>query len=87
VLSCYNEYISGGGASSFRNFIYPPNGAKLPYLSRKSVGGIQDAAIDLWILSRTQKILGSYRSSFSETASEIRGIPLKIIKSNSPVES
>jgi hypothetical protein len=30
LVSCYNEYVNGGGACSFKNYIYPPDGAKLP---------------------------------------------------------
>jgi hypothetical protein len=48
-------------------------------LDRNSPQGIQDAAVDLYCLSRTQKILGSYQSSFSGFASRIGGNPLKII--------
>lgn len=44
-------------------------------LSRKTEDGIKDAVIDLWSLSRTNKILGSYGSSFSHTAAELSGIP------------
>lgn len=52
-------------------------------LSRESIQGIQDAAIDLYALSRTTKILGSYWSSFSRTASRIGGIP-RITITNDP---
>jgi hypothetical protein len=42
--------------------------------SRNSVQGIQEALIDLYCLSRTGKVLGSYYSSFSQVAAEISGI-------------
>ena len=45
-------------------------------LARDSRAGLEDAVVDLWSLSRTRKILGSYWSSFSETAAEIGGVPL-----------
>ncbi|MBP3774204.1 MAG: hypothetical protein ILA34_02500 [Bacteroidaceae bacterium] len=50
-----------------------------PILNRNKLDGIRDAVIDLWALSRTKRILGSYYSSFSETAAEIGDIPLDII--------
>ncbi len=49
-------------------------------LSRSSETGIRDAVVDLWALSRTKKILGSFYSSFSHTAAEIGGIPEITIK-------
>lgn len=49
-------------------------------LSRNSLEGMQDAVADLWCLSRTQTVIGSYYSSFSDTATEIGGQPLEIIK-------
>jgi hypothetical protein len=42
--------------------------------SRNSVLGIQEALIDLYCLSKTDKVLGSYYSSFSQVAAEISGI-------------
>lgn len=50
--------------------------------SSSSIG----AMVDLMCLSRTKRILGTYWSSFSRTASEIGNIPLLIIKDPS-VES
>jgi hypothetical protein len=41
--------------------------------------GIFDAAVDLWCLSRCRKLIGSYWSSFSRTAWEIRGIDHVIV--------
>ncbi|MBF8964893.1 hypothetical protein I0P70_16715 [Pontibacter sp. FD36] len=42
--------------------------------SRSSAQGIQEALIDLYCLSKTSKVLGSYYSSFSQVAAEISGI-------------
>ncbi|MCZ6675318.1 MAG: hypothetical protein O7C75_20505 [Verrucomicrobia bacterium] len=40
-------------------------------LSRHTTSGMQSAVIDLFLLSKTKKILGSYYSTFSTTAAEI----------------
>jgi len=48
-------------------------------LSRNSEKGIQDALVDLYCLSSTNKIFGSFYSSFSEVAAQIGNIPLEII--------
>ena len=40
-------------------------------LSRNTSDGIRDAVVDLFCLSRTSKIIGSYYSSFSEIAAEL----------------
>ena len=44
-------------------------------LSRDSISGIQDAMIDLYSLASTQKIIGSYFSSFTDIAADMHGIP------------
>jgi hypothetical protein len=44
-------------------------------LTRNSSLGMQDAVVDLFALARTSRILGSYFSTFSETAASIGGIP------------
>jgi len=49
-------------------------------LSRSSEKGIQDALIDLWCLSKTKEIIGSFWSSFSITAAELGSIHVKIVK-------
>ncbi len=49
-------------------------------LNRNSTEGIQDALIDMMCLSKTRKILGSYWSSFSETAASIGNIELIVVK-------
>jgi hypothetical protein len=43
---------------------------------RDTVPGMQDALVDLYLLSRTKKILGSCGSTFSGTAGMLGGIPL-----------
>jgi hypothetical protein len=48
--------------------------------SRNTLKGIEDAVIDLFILSNSVKIYGSYYSSFSEVASWINDTPLEIIQ-------
>jgi hypothetical protein len=45
-------------------------------LDRNSEKGIQDALVDLYCLSKTVKIFGSYYSSFSEVAAQINKIEL-----------
>lgn len=47
-------------------------------LSRDSVAGIQDAMVDLYVLANTQKIIGSFFSSFTDIAADMHQIP-KII--------
>jgi hypothetical protein len=50
-------------------------------MSRNDEQGIRDALVELYVLSRTQKILGSYWSSYSKVAAELGGIPLtRVIK-------
>lgn len=49
-------------------------------LNRNDPGGIQDALVDLYTLSATGKIYGSFLSTFGETASEIGGIPIEVLK-------
>jgi hypothetical protein len=49
-------------------------------LARTTPAAIADAVIDLFSLSRTQKILGSHRSSFSDVAAKMGGIPLEVVR-------
>ncbi len=44
-------------------------------LSRDSVTGIKDALLDLMCLAKTDKIIGSYFSSFTDIAADWNGIP------------
>lgn len=48
--------------------------------SRITEEGIKGAVIDLYCLSATKKIYGSFYSSFSDIASRIGNIPLEILK-------
>jgi hypothetical protein len=45
-------------------------------LKRNALQGMKDAVVDLWCLSQTREIAGSYYSSFSEMAAEIGKISL-----------
>lgn len=47
---------------------------------RSSITGIQGGIVDMYALAQTQKIYGSFQSSFSELAAQIGNIPLEIIK-------
>ncbi|AWI06383.1 hypothetical protein [Clostridium drakei] len=51
-------------------------------LNRNSSEGIICALIDLLCLSKTDKIIGSYYSSFSEVAAQWGQIPISIVKNN-----
>ncbi len=48
-------------------------------LDRNSPEGIKDALIDLFCLSRTNKILGSFYSSFTDIAADMNKIPKMIV--------
>lgn len=50
---------------------------------RNSEQGMQDAVIDLYLLSKTKAILASYYSSYSEAAADIGNIPIEIIAESS----
>jgi len=49
-------------------------------LSRQTVTGMQDAVVDLFCLSNTSKIYGSYWSSFSDIAARIGKISFCVLK-------
>jgi len=49
-------------------------------LERNSVQGMKDAVVDLWCLSLTKGIIGSYYSSYSDIAAELGNIELKILE-------
>lgn len=48
--------------------------------TRSDLRGMEEAVVDLWTLARTARIIGSYWSSYTDTAAEIGGIPLTIIR-------
>lgn len=49
-------------------------------VERHTLAGMHDALVDLWCLAATSHVLGSYWSSFSETAAEIGHIPLTVVR-------
>jgi len=49
-------------------------------LNRNSVSGIQDAVVDIYCLAATNKILGSYQSTFGKVASRIGNISITQLK-------
>lgn len=51
--------------------------------TRADLRGMEEAVVDLWTLARTSRLLGSFWSSFTDTAAEIGGIPLEIIRKTS----
>lgn len=53
-------------------------------LNRRDPRAIRDALIDLYCLASCRKLLGSYWSSFSETAAAIGKMPLQIVKGPGP---
>lgn len=59
-------------------------GANLYYFSagqnRDNPKNIETALVDLLMLSKSERILGSYWSSFSEVASQYSGVPLEVVK-------
>ena len=48
--------------------------------NRNSLQGMKEAVKEMWLLSRTSKIYGSFYSSYSEIASQLGGIPLHILQ-------
>jgi hypothetical protein len=48
--------------------------------SRNDPVAIIDAVVDLYSLAHTRRLIGSYWSSFTDTAADIRGIPCVIAK-------
>lgn len=46
--------------------------------TRTTREGMEAAVVDLFVLSRTQRLIGSYWSSFTDTAAELSSIPLTI---------
>ncbi len=50
-------------------------------LDRNSVAGLKSAVVDVWSLSKTQKIVGAAFSSFGEYAARLGDIPLERLQS------
>ena len=53
---------------------------------RSRLEAIEDAVVDLYCLAATQKVFGSYFSSFSETAAALGAIPLETIRRSRPAK-
>jgi len=51
--------------------------------TRRTTDGIYSALIDLYCLSRSEMIIGSFYSSFSQMAAKMGNVPLEIIANNS----
>jgi hypothetical protein len=49
-------------------------------LDRSEPRAIRDAMVDLYCLARCRKLLGSYWSSFTDTAAALGGMPLQIVR-------
>lgn len=47
---------------------------------RDTLAGMEEAVVDLWCLAATQKLLGSYWSSFTDMAAELGGIHPEIVR-------
>jgi hypothetical protein len=52
---------------------------------RNTLIGMQNALIEMYVLSGTQGILGSFYSSYSDTAALIGGIPLQIAQKDNKI--
>ena len=50
--------------------------------NRNSADGIRDAVVDLYSLAATNHIIGSYYSSFSETAAELSDASFEVMREN-----
>lgn len=48
--------------------------------TRADLCGMEEAVVDLWTLARCSRLIGSYWSSYTDTAAEIGGVPLTIIR-------
>ena len=48
--------------------------------SRNTTSGMKDAVKEMWLLSRTTRIYGSFYSSYSVIASHLTDIPLQILQ-------
>lgn len=51
-------------------------------LERTSLQGMKDAVVDLWCLSMTKEIIGSYHLSYSDTAAELGGVRLTVLENS-----
>lgn len=53
--------------------------------NRSDAGGVADAVVDLMLLSKMEKVYGSFGSSFSVVASQIGNVPLEILSTDDAV--
>ncbi len=51
-----------------------------PSVARDDPAAMEDAVVDLYALSRCRKIIGSYWSSFTDTAAELGSIERVLAK-------
>ena len=49
-------------------------------VTRSSLAGMKHAVVDLYCLARTSGLIGSYWSSFTDTAAELGGMPVTIVR-------
>ncbi len=54
---------------------------------RDTLEGMREAVADLYCLAATGKLLGSYWSSFTDTAAELGGMPLHIIRTKQQTQT
>lgn len=52
-------------------------------VQRNTLSGMEDAVVDLFTLAQTDELLGSYWSSFTDTAAEMGGMPTTIVTTSS----
>ena len=89
VIDCYKNsiiYIATDDKAEIGKIIDKYGSEKVAYLpkierKRNTKKGIIDAAVELYILASCKAIIGSYYSSFTDTAAEIKGIEKFIAKS------
>ncbi|MDP1670130.1 hypothetical protein [Phaeovulum sp.] len=53
-------------------------------LARAAREGIEGAVVDLYALAATQRVLGSFASTFSHAAGKLGGIPVEVMVANPP---
>lgn len=50
--------------------------------ARNTLQGMEDTVVELWTLARTDSLVGSYFSSFTDTAAELSGRPLHVVQTD-----
>ena len=76
-------YLASDDAETIAHFRNRFGDAILTYdktFGRTSVQGMQDAVVEMWLLSKTKKIFGSFFSSYSGMAAKIGDVELEILK-------